>query len=295
MLEFFQTMRLPALAALTMAPVHAVFGLHIVRRGVIFIDLAVAQVAALGMAFALARGVEPDSATAYWIAVGAALAGAFLISLTRFRLGRVPHEAMIGIVFVVASAGSIIVLQYADHGQELLKTMLDGQILLVSDPAVVRHTALVYGLILLAVGLLWRPIRRISEGDPEAPQGAALVFYDFAFYALLGFVVASSVKVAGVLVVFTWLVMPAVVATFWLDRITPSLFIAIPIGWIGSLLGMYLSLKADPDLGGWPTGASIVITFGAIVFGSYLLRLLIPERPRVKFSVPVGGDPETSA
>ncbi|RMG24007.1 MAG: metal ABC transporter permease, partial [Armatimonadetes bacterium] len=96
MLEFFQTMRLPALAALTMAPVHAVFGLHIVRRGVIFIDLAVAQVAALGMAFALARGVEPDSATAYWIAVGAALAGAFLISLTRFRLGRVPHEAMIG-------------------------------------------------------------------------------------------------------------------------------------------------------------------------------------------------------
>jgi zinc/manganese transport system permease protein len=288
MWEFLQTMRLPALAALTMAPVHAVFGLHIVRRGVIFIDLAVAQVAALGMAFALARGVEPDSPTAYWIAVAAALGGAFLISLTRFRLGRVPHEAMIGIVFVVASAGSIIVLQYADHGQELLKTLLDGQILLISDPAVVRHTAIVYGFILLAVALLWRPIRKISEGNPDAPQGAALIFYDFAFYALLGFVVASSVKIAGVLVVFTWLVMPAVVAMFWLDAITPSLFVAIPVGWIGSVLGMYLSLKADPNLGGWPTGASMVITFGGIVFASYLLRLFIPERRIHKISVPIG-------
>jgi len=260
-----------------MAPVHAVFGLHIVRRGVIFIDLAVAQVAALGMAFALARGVEPDSPTAYWSAVSAALFGAFLISLTRFRLGRVPHEAMIGIVFVVASAGSIIVLQYADHGQEMLKTLLDGQILLVSDRSVVEHTALVYGLILAGVALLWRPIRRISEGEPNAPRGFGLVFYDFAFYALLGFVVASSVKIAGVLVVFTWLVMPAVVATMWVERLTPSLLIAVPIGWVGSIVGMYVSLKADPELGGWPTGASIVVTFGAIVFANYLVRVLIPE------------------
>jgi zinc/manganese transport system permease protein len=294
-LELFNTMRLPVLSALTMAPVHAVFGLHIVRRGVIFIDLAVAQVAALGMAFALARGVAPESPAAYWSAVGAALFGALLISLTRFRLGRVPHEAMIGIVFVVASAGSIIVLQYADHGQELLKTLLDGQILLVSDPGVVRHTAIVYGFILLAVALLWRPIRMISEGDPGAPQGAALVFYDFAFYALLGFVVASSVKIAGVLVVFTWLVMPAVVATFWLDRLTPSLFVAIPVGWIGSVLGMYLSMKADPDLGGWPTGASIVVTFGAIVCANYIFRLLVPQRKHVRITVPIGegakGDP----
>lgn len=292
MLELFSTMRLPVLAALTMAPVHAVFGLHIVRRGVIFIDLAVAQVAALGMALALARGVAPESSVAYWSAVGAALFGALLISLTRFRLGRVPHEAMIGIVFVVASAGSIIVLQYADHGQEMLKTLLDGQILLVSDPNVVKHTAMVYGLILAAVALLWRPIRRISEGEPDAPQGFALVFYDFAFYALLGFVVASSVKIAGVLVVFTWLVMPAVVATMWIVRLTPSLFIAIPIGWVGSLIGMYVSLKADPELGGWPTGASIVVTFGAIVFANYLVRVLIPERRRVYISIPIKGEAE---
>lgn len=278
MLELFNTMRLPVLAALTMAPVHAVFGLHIVRRGVIFIDLAVAQVAALGMALALARGIDPESSLAYWSAVGAALFGAFLISLTRFRLGRVPHEAMIGIVFVVASAGSIIVLQYADHGQEMLKTLLDGQILLVSDPSVVKHTAIVYGTILVAVAALWRPIRRISESEPDAPRGLGLVFYDFVFYALLGFVVASSVKIAGVLVVFTWLVMPAVVATMWFGRLTPSLLIAVPIGWIGSLIGMYVSLKADPELGGWPTGASIVVTFGAIVFANYLVRVLIPQR-----------------
>lgn len=286
--ELFTTLRLPVLAALTMAPVHAVFGLHIVRRGVIFIDLAVAQVAALGMALALARGVEPESEAAYWSAVGAALFGALLISLTRFRLGRVPHEAMIGIVFVVASAGSIIVLQYADHGQEMLKTLLDGQILLVSDRGVVEHTAIVYALVLAAVTLLWKPIRRISEGEADAPRGLALVFCDFVFYALLGFVVASSVKIAGVLVVFTWLVMPAVIATMWIGRLTPSLLVAVPIGWVGSLIGMYVSLKADPDLGGWPTGASIVITFGALVFANYLVRVLIPERRKVHLSVSIG-------
>lgn len=285
--ELFTTLRLPVLAALTMAPVHAVFGLHIVRRGVIFIDLAVAQVAALGMALALARGVEPESEAAYWSAVGAALFGALLISLTRFRLGRVPHEAMIGIVFVVASAGSIIVLQYADHGQEMLKTLLDGQILLVSDRRVVERTAIVYALVLAAVTLLWKPIRRISEGETDAPRGFALVFCDFVFYALLGFVVASSVKIAGVLVVFTWLVMPAVIATMWIGRLTPSLLVAVPIGWVGSLIGMYVSLKADPDLGGWPTGASIVITFGALVFANYFVRVMIPERRKVHLSVAI--------
>ncbi|KAA0225194.1 metal ABC transporter permease [Fimbriimonadia bacterium ATM] len=264
-----------ALAALCMSPVHGLFGLHIVRRGVIFIDLAVAQVAALGMAFAITRGFEPESPQAYWTSVGAALIGALLISLSRFRLGRVPHEAMIGIVFVVASAGSIILLQYADHGQELLKSILDGQILLVQMDQV-EHTAIAYGIIVAALLVLWKPITRISLNEESAPKGAAGVVLDFLFYAMLGFVVASSVRIAGVLVVFTWLVMPAVVALMWTGSMLKSALVALPLSWVASIGGLYLSLRADDSLGGWPPGASIVLVFGGVTAASYCARLLLP-------------------
>src|SRR3954454_23154016 len=107
--DFWALMQWPLTAALVMSPVHCLFGLHIVRRGVIFIDLAVAQVAALGMAIAMLRGAEPDSPTAFWFALVFALGAALIIALTRYKLGRVPHEAIIGIIFVLASALGIIV------------------------------------------------------------------------------------------------------------------------------------------------------------------------------------------
>ncbi|HQU18467.1 MAG TPA: metal ABC transporter permease [Fimbriimonadaceae bacterium] len=123
------------LAAVFMSPIHALFGLHIVRRGLIFIDLAVAQVAAFGMSLAIGQGYEAQSPTAYWYSVGFALAGALLISVTRFRLGRVPHEAIIGVVYVLATAASIIVLEFSPsgHGLEELKNMLAGNILFVTS------------------------------------------------------------------------------------------------------------------------------------------------------------------
>jgi zinc/manganese transport system permease protein len=260
-----------ATASLVMAPLHAAFGLHVIRRGVIFIDLAVAQVAAFGIALAMARGVEPDSPTMYWAAVGSALFGALLISLTRFKLGRIPHEAMIGIVFVLGSAASIIALGYADHGQEEIKNLLDGQILVVQDADIAR-TKIVY-LILAVVGaVMWRQFTARSEErkDDVTVKGTLL---DFTFYALIGVMVASSVQIAGVLVVFTWLVMPAVIAWTWCKKMGHALLVAIPLSCIGSWVGLYVSMHADDTLGGWPTGASIVLVFGALVLANYMVRL----------------------
>lgn len=263
------------LAALLMSPVHAAFGLHIVRRGVIFIDLAVAQVAAFGMAVALAQGVEPGTPAIYWTSVASALAGAVLISLTRFKLGRVPHEAMIGIIFVLGSAASIIVLEYADHGQQMVRELLEGQIMLVQS-AELNRDAFIYGGIALVTAILWKQFSRRTESSEEG--GAKGTLLDFVFYSLIGIIVASSVQVAGVLVVFTWLVMPAVIATTWTKTINGALALAVPLAWLGSILGIVLSVKAAPAIGGWPTGASIVVAFGVLVLMNYVVRLFMPPQ-----------------
>lgn len=297
MSEFWRLMGLAVLAALVMAPVHALFGLHIVRRGLIFIDLAVAQVAALGISLAIALGNETESSTSYWFSVAFALGGAFLISLSRFRLGRVPHEAIIGIVYVLSTAASIIVLDFAPtgHGLEELKSMLAGNILFVTRQDVETTTWIYAGITLVSL-VLWRPITAITFSKKGEEGSLWAVGIDFVFYALLGLMVATSVKIAGVLVVFSWLVMPAVVAFFYVDRMLPAVLVALPVGLAGSAGGLFLSYYApalsfghtheEPTaieaagLSGWPTGPAIVVALGAVVIVCYLIRLFIPEKPR---------------
>lgn len=270
--DFLSLMGWAVAAALVMPPVHCLFGLHIVRRGVIFIDLAVAQMAALGLAIAVAQGHEATSAPAYWLSLGFALGSALAIALTRHRLGRVPHEAIIGIMFVLASALGIVVLNKSPHGPEELRDILSGSILFVQQSDVVS-TAIVYGLILVVTLLLWKRTTAISLGEPGAPTGFMRTVYDFAFYSLLAFVVASSVKIAGVLVVFTWLVMPPVIAFLWVERMGRAMLIALPLALIGSVAGLWLSYSYD-----WPTGPAVVVVFGSLVTLLYLARLCVPER-----------------
>ena len=270
--EFWSIMKWPTLAALVMSPVHCLFGLHIVRRGVIFIDLAVAQMAALGTAIAVANHHEVTSPTAYWLSLAFALGTALAISLTRFKLGRVPHEAIIGIIFVVASALAIVVLENTEHGVEELKDILSGSILFVS-PEVVKETGIVYGVILLIAIAAWRATSAVSLNEPMAPSGVKRVLVDVLFYGLLAFVVASSVKVAGVLVVFTWLVMPPVCAFLWLSKMKHAIAMSVPIALAGTLGGMWLSFSRD-----WPTGPAIVIVLGVIVAVLYVAKLIAPGR-----------------
>lgn len=272
MSDFWTLMQWPVIAGLVMSPVHCLFGLHIVRRGVIFIDLAVAQMAALGMAVAIARGYDVYSPQAYWLALGFALAAALAISFSRFKLGRVPHEAIIGIIFVLASALGIVVLEQSPHGLEELKDIMSGSILLVQQPEVMK-TALIYGIIFVLAILLWRKTAAVTLHDVDAPRGVWRTLLDFAFYGLLAFVVASSVKIAGVLVVFTWLVMAPVVAFFFIESMTVAALVALPIVLAATLGGLWLSFKYD-----WPTGPAIVVLFGALVVLAYIVRLIMPIR-----------------
>lgn len=238
----------------------------------IFIDLAVAQMAALGMAIAVARGNDVQSPATYWLALSFALGSALLISLTRHRLGRVPHEAVIGIIFVLASALGIIVLDRSPHGPEELNKMMSGSLLFVMERDVIS-TAEIYGAIFLLAVLLWKRTAAVTLAGEDAPRGLARTALDFAFYGLLAFVVASSVKIAGVLVVFTWLVMPPVVAFFFMDNMTRAAIAAVPLALAGSAAGLWISFRYD-----WPTGPALVVVFGTVVVVAYLVRLFLPVR-----------------
>ncbi len=269
-MEIFHFLLAPLAASLILTGIHAYLGFHVVERGVIFVDLALAQIAALGATAAILVGMNPHGGGAYWISLGFTFLGAAVFALARVRHTRVPQEAFIGITYAVASAASILAMSKATGETEHLKDMLVGNILAVSWPEVGR-TAILYGAIGLFHYLLRRNFLLISTNPKQAEaQGLSLRLWDFLFYASFGFVVTSSVAIAGVLLVFCYLIVPSVAAMLFAERIGPRLAIGWTMGTLVSALGVYLSVTLD-----LPTGATIVCTFGAILALMFVLRVTI--------------------
>jgi len=263
----------PFAASLILTGIHAYLGVHVVERGVIFVDLALAQIAALGATVAILVGMDPHGGTSYWISLGFTFLGAAIFALARTRRGHIPQEAFIGIAYAVASAAAILAMSKATGETEHLKDMLVGNILAVSK-AEVERTALLYG----AIGLFHYVFRKkfllISMHPEEAEaQGVSIRLWDFLFYASFGFVVTSSVAIAGVLLVFCYLIVPSVGAMLFADRIGPRLGIGWTMGTLVSALGVYLSVVLD-----LPTGATIVCTFGGVLVLMFLVHLIVRRR-----------------
>src|SRR6266568_125319 len=202
---------IPFLACLVLTGIHVYLGLHVLARGVIFVDLALAQVAALGITAAFLAGHPIQSDAAYWYALAFAVGGAALFSLTRVRRAPIPQEAIIGIVYAVSTALTVLVVDRAPQGAEHIKQLLVGGILTVT-PGEMGRLAVLYTVIGAGHGLMRRPLLDISF-DPEgaAGRGRAVPWWDFAFYVTFGVVVTSSVRIAGVLLVFSYLIVPATV------------------------------------------------------------------------------------
>ena len=270
-LDVLRFLAAPFAASLILTGIHAYLGVHVVERGVIFVDLALAQIAALGATVAvllpLAQGdphLDPHGGPwVYWISLGFTFVGAAIFSTIRVRRARIPQEAVIGISYAVASAASILAMSKATSESEHLRDMLVGNILAVSWEEVLE-TAALYA----AVGAFHYVFRRqflaISmarqrEGDP-ALEGLHVRWWDFLFYASFGFVVTSSVAIAGVLLVFCYLIVPSVAAILYSESIGRRLAIGWTMGTVVSALGIYLSVMLD-----LPTGATIVCTFGLVL------------------------------
>jgi len=259
-MEILPFLILPFLASLILTGIHAYLGVHVVERGVIFVDLALAQIAALGATIAILAGIDPHGTGAYWISLAFTFMGALIFSFVRSATQRIPLEAIIGITYAVASAAAILAMSKATGETEHLKDMLVGNILAVSRPEVIK-TAILYGIIGLFHYIFRKKFLLISI-DPKAAEaeGISIRLWDFLFYASFGFVVTSSVAIAGVLLVFCYLIVPSVGAMLFADRIGSRLAIGWTMGTLVSALGIFLSVQMD-----LPTGAAIVCTFGGVL------------------------------
>jgi len=251
---------LPLLAGLLLTAIHVYLGLHVLARGVIFVDLALAQVAALGISVAFLAGHPIQSDAAYWYALAFTVAGAGLFSLSRAHRAPIPQEAVIGVVYAVSAAAAVLVVDRAPQGGEHVKTLLVGSILTVSGREV-AELAILYGLIGALHAAVHRPLLEISF-DPDAARthGRRLRAWDFLFYVTFGVVVTSSVRVAGVLLVFSYLIVPAAVAALLARSVARRLLIGWAAGALVSAGGLWASFAWD-----LPTGATVVTAFGALL------------------------------
>jgi len=211
--------------------------------------------------------MNPHGRGAYWISLLFTFIGAAVFSTIRGRRVRIPQEAIIGISYAVASAAAILAMSKSAEQTEHLKEMLVGNILTVSWSEV-QETAAVYGAIGLFHYLFRHKFLMISMHPNEAEeQGVSVRFWDFLFYASFGFVVTSSVAIAGVLLVFCYLIVPSVAAMLYAERIGPRLALGWTMGTLVSALGCILSVEID-----LPTGATMVCTFGAVLVLMAALR-----------------------
>jgi zinc/manganese transport system permease protein len=267
MSDFLFLMAAPFVVCLILVGIHAYLGLHVLARGVIFVDLSLAQIAAFGSTLAFLIGYDLHSGAAYVISLVATFVGAGVFALTRLRHARIPQEAIIGIVYAVSAAAGILAIDRAPHGAEHVKQMLVGSILWVTWVDVAK-TAGIYALVGLFHWVFRNRFLALSFDENRAHrEGWSVRGWDFLFYASFGFVITSSVEIAGVLLVFSFLVVPAVCAVLFSEAISTRLFLGWVIGFVVSALGCSASYVFD-----LPTGATVVCMFGTVLLVLALFR-----------------------
>jgi len=270
-MDVIRLMLAPAAECLVLVGIHSYFGIHVIRRGVIFIDLALAQIAALGTTVGFLLGMMPDSTAAFLFSALFTFLGAAIFATTRLRHEVIPHEAVIGIVYAVAAAVAILVIDRAPQGAEHLKEILVGRIVWVRWDEV-RAAAIAYAVIGAIHYVLRDRFLLISLKPDEAfRRGLNVRFWDFLFYMTFGFVISFSVDVAGVLLVFIFLVVPAVAAILITGRLLYQLLIGWAMGTVVTVGGIVLSYYLN-----LPGGPAIVSFYGLVlilvVLPLYVLR-----------------------
>lgn len=271
-------MFLPFLECIVLVGIHSYLGLHVLRRQVIFVDLSIAQMAGLGTAAALLVGFHPGSTPAYLYSLSFALFGAFLFSATRLkRASGVPQEAVIGLVYAVAAAASFLLLDRAATGTEHLKDILTGNLLWVRKGEVVEAAA-IYSAVGLVHFIFRKRFLEVSD-DPvgASARGVKVFLWDLLFYASFAVVITTSVEVAGVLLVFTLLVTPAIMAMITTARFGRQLVFGWAAGVLVSLVGMALSYIYD-----LPSGPAVIVTYAAALILWSAVLVLKGERERFR-------------
>ena len=267
MAAFLDLMTKPFLACLILTGVHAYLGLHVIEREVIFVDLALAQIASFGATLGFLWGFGLHSTGGYLTALSFTFIGAAIFAATRLQKPIVPQEALIGVAYAVAAAASILILSRAPEGGEELKALLVGHLLFVEWHEIIK-IAVLYSIV-GAIHYRFRKQFLLISQDPEKAfkSGMRVRLWDFLFYATFGFVVTSSVELAGVLLVFSFLIVPAVCGAFLAKSIGCRLTVGWVVGVATSMAGIAASYFWD-----LPTGATVVCAFGAALILCALAR-----------------------
>ncbi|MDP6931657.1 MAG: metal ABC transporter permease [Myxococcota bacterium] len=235
----------PVVACLLTMAALGWFGLHVLQRGVIFVDLALAQVAALGATYAVYLGHEPDEAFALLLSLVFTALGAGAFALIRSFEDRVPQEALIGITYAVTAALGVLLVELADdpHGAEKIQHLLVGNIVWVQWSEIAMA-----GLAIFLVGILHAVLGRrllTVSFDPEQAErdGMHIGWWDLVFYLSFGVVLTTIVSIVGVLLVFSYLVIPAVIGRLFSDSISGRLAIGYSVGFVVSIVGVAISYE----------------------------------------------------
>ena len=276
-------MALPFLECLVLVGIHSYLGIHVIKRKVIFVDLALAQIAALGTIVAFLFGLQPHTTGAYVFSLLFTFLGAAVFSLTRLRQEKIPQEAVIGLVYALAAAVGILIIDRAPHGAEHIKEVLTGSILWVK-----WQTVLIAAVAYTAVGIfhyIFRDRFLLISNDPEEAyrRGIPVRLWDFFFYMSFGLVITLSVNTAGVLLVFVFLVAPAILAILVTDRLLYQLLIGWGVGTVVSFIGLAGSYAFD-----FPSGPMVVSVYGAALLLAALIIYVARAKGRLRALLNIG-------
>lgn len=252
MTDLLELLAVPFFACIILVAIHCQFGLHVLKKNVVFVDLALAQCAALGATVAFMQGHLPQSLGAYSWSLGFALSAALLLSLVRFAPEKIPAEALVGVLYIVSAAAAILLIERAPQGAEHLKQILTGSVLTVDlgDLYGVIALYIVIGVLLaIATVKQWLKV-----------GGAKGWVADLCFYSAFGLVVTSSVAIAGVLLVFSFLIIPALIGLLLARDTMHQWLYGVIVGCLAALIGLLASYWLDTS-----TGATIVCAFGLLL------------------------------
>lgn len=274
--EIISFMAAPFVATLAIVAIHVYLGIHVIEREIIFVDLALAQIAALGTTVAFVLNPNGPAGHTYLFSLGFVILGSVLFALTRVRDQRIPQEAIIGITYVMATAAAILVSDQAAGGAEHIKEILMGAILWVSWGTIVPLV-----ILYIAVGVIHYFFRqrfiRLTDSYRSGTFTRADRWWDFLFYITFGIVIVFSVRVAGVLLVFSFLIVPTAISALYSKKWHIRLFIGWAVGIAVTTLGLIVSWTLDV-----PCGPSVVILLGIFLMLFAGLRRVIAGRSEAR-------------
>ena len=270
MADALQLLAIPFLAMLVLTGIHTYLGIHVLSRNIIFVDLALAQISALGATVAFMLGYLPQSPTAYAYSLLFTILGAAILSLSRNWTGRLSQETFIGVVYVVSAAAAFLLVDKSPQGAEHIKQLLVGSLLTTTEEDLFKVLGL-YSTVGFFHWLGRKRFQLISFQPEQATQiGWQIWLWDFLFYLSFGVVVTSSVALSGVLLVFCFLIVPAAIGTLYSTSVIGKLLVGWATGVFASSMGLSCSYLWD-----LPPGATIVCVFGATLMLAALLKPLI--------------------